>query len=84
MRIFVFDKPVPDPVWEWHLFAGYVQAVLDTGAVPMITFAKFPAPHDDPRNLRTFVARCAISSGGAWSSGARSEYELVLVHMERT
>src|SRR5262245_47101817 len=59
MRIFVFDKPVPDPIWEWHLFAGYVQAVLDAGAVPMITFAKFPAPHDDPRSLRTFVARCA-------------------------
>jgi len=57
MRIFVFDKPVPDPVLEWPLFAAYVQAVLDAGARPMITFAKFHPPHDDPRNLRTYVAR---------------------------
>jgi hypothetical protein len=58
IRIFVFDKPVPDPVSEWPMFAAYVQAVLDAGAVPMVTFAKFHPPHDDPRNLRTFAARC--------------------------
>jgi hypothetical protein len=58
IRIFVFDKPVPNPVSEWPMFAAYVQAVLDAGAVPMITFAKYHPPHDDPRNLRTFVARC--------------------------
>jgi hypothetical protein len=57
IRIFVFDKPVPDPVTQWPLFAGYVQAVLDAGAVPMITFAKYHPPHDDPRNLRTYVER---------------------------
>ena len=43
IRIFVFDQPVPDPVKEWHLFAGYVQAILDAGAQPMVTFAKFPS-----------------------------------------
>ena len=59
VRVFVFDKPVPDPVKEWDLFAAYVQAVLDMGAVPMITFAKYHPPHDDPRNLRTYLARCA-------------------------
>ena len=59
VRVFVFDKPVPDPVTQWDLFAAYVQAVLDMGAVPMITFAKYHPPHDDPRNLRTYVARCA-------------------------
>jgi hypothetical protein len=59
VRIFVFDKPVPDPVAEWDLFRAYVQAVLDMGALPMITFAKYHPPHDEPRNLRTFVARCA-------------------------
>ncbi|HEX6000134.1 MAG TPA: hypothetical protein VFZ16_12190 [Hyphomicrobiaceae bacterium] len=59
VRIFVFDKPVPDPVKEWDLFAAYVQAVLDMGAVPMITFAKYHPPHDDERNLRTYLARCA-------------------------
>ena len=59
VRIFVFDKPVPDPVKEWELFAAYVQAVLDMGALPMVTFAKYHPPHDDPRNLRTYLARCA-------------------------
>jgi len=58
IRIFVFDKPVPDPVLQWPLFAGYVQGVLDTGAVPMITFAKYRPPYDSERNIRTFVARC--------------------------
>jgi hypothetical protein len=58
VRIFVFDKPVPDPVKEWDLFAAYVQAVLDMGAVPMITFAKYHPPHDNARNLRTYLARC--------------------------
>ncbi len=57
VRIFVFDKPVPDPMREWHLFAAYVQAVLDAGAVPMVTFAKFHPPHTNPRNLRAYVER---------------------------
>jgi hypothetical protein len=59
IRIFVFGQPVPDPVKDWHLFAAYVQAVLDAGARPMVTFAKFQPPYDDPRNIRTFVARCS-------------------------
>jgi hypothetical protein len=58
IRIFVFGQPVPDPVKEWHLFAAYVQAVLDAGALPMITFAKFEPPYDNTRNIKTFVARC--------------------------
>jgi hypothetical protein len=59
VRIFVFDKPVPDPVMQWELFTAYVQAVLDIGALPMITFAKYHPPHEDARNLRTYLARCA-------------------------
>ena len=59
IRVFVFDQPVPDPFKEWHLFAGTVQAVLDVGAKPMVTFAKFPPPYDNPRNIRNFVARCS-------------------------
>jgi hypothetical protein len=59
VRLFVFDQPVPDPFQDWHLFAGTVQAVLDIGAKPMVTFAKFPPPYDDPRNIRHFVARCS-------------------------
>ena len=58
IRVFVFDKPVPDPVKEWHWFAAVLQAVLDAGAKPMVTFAKFHPPFDDPRNIRDFVARC--------------------------
>lgn len=57
VRIFVFDKPVPDPIREWRNFAAYVQAILATGAVPMVTFAKFHPPYDE-RNLRIFCARC--------------------------
>ena len=59
VRVFAFDKSVPDPVSQWDLFTAYVQAVLDMGAVPMITFAKYHPPHDEARNLRTYVARCA-------------------------
>ena len=58
VRIFVFDKPVPDPLRDWRHFAAYVQAVLDAGALPMITFAKFHPPYD-ARNRRIFSARCA-------------------------
>ena len=57
MRIFAFDQPVPSPVRDWGLFAAYVQGVLDAGAVPMITFAKFPAPYDKPEHIRDFVSR---------------------------
>ena len=59
IRIFLFDKYAPDPVTEWSVFAAYVQAVLNVGATPMITFAKFPPPFDDPRALRRFAGRCA-------------------------
>ena len=58
IRVFVFDKPVPDPVKQWHYFAAVLQSVLDVGAKPMVTFAKFHPPYDDPRNIRNFVVRC--------------------------
>jgi hypothetical protein len=58
IRIFVFDQPVPDPVKEWPQFAAYVQGVLDSGAVPMVTFGKFAPPYDDAANIARFVARC--------------------------
>lgn len=59
VRIFAFDLSTPDPTKDWRQFAAYIQGVLDAGAVPMVTFAKFPAPYDDEANLRTFVARCS-------------------------
>ncbi len=59
VRLFVFDQPVPDPFKDWSSFEHLVQAVLDIGAKPMITFAKFPAPYDRPKNIRDFVLRTA-------------------------
>lgn len=59
IRLFVFDKGGPDPVTEWPVFASYVQAVLNVGATPMITFGKFHRPFDDPRAIRWFAELCA-------------------------
>ncbi len=59
IRLFLFDKAGPDPVRDWPVFASYVQAVLDVGAVPMITFAKFRRPLDDPRAIRWFANQCS-------------------------
>jgi hypothetical protein len=58
IRLFLFDKGAPDPVADWPTFAAYVQAVLNVGATPMITFAKFHRPFDDPRALHWFGNRC--------------------------
>src|SRR5713226_7982930 len=58
IRIFLFDKNTPDPVTDWHLFASYIQAILNVGAIPMVTFAKFPAPCD-PCAVHSFADRCA-------------------------
>jgi hypothetical protein len=58
IRLFLFDKDAPDPVERWPTFAAYVQAVLELGATPMITFAKLHRPIDDPRALRWFAGQC--------------------------
>ena len=73
VRIFVFDKPVPDPIGDWQNFAHQIRAVLDAGAVPMITFAKFHPPHDDLRGLRAFAERCEEVAWGCleeWGGAA--------------
>lgn len=59
VRVFVFDQPVPDPFKDWQAFEGFIQAILDIGAKPMITFAKFPPPYDKPKNVSNFVARAS-------------------------
>lgn len=59
VRLSVFDGNAPDPLADWKPFASCVQAVLDAGAVPMITFAKFGPPYDDAGAVRGFAARCA-------------------------
>jgi hypothetical protein len=59
IRVFLFDKHAPDPVANWHDFAAYIQAVLNVGAIPFITFAKFRRPFDDARAVRWFANQCA-------------------------
>src|SRR4029453_19445301 len=54
IRLFLFDKGAPDPITAWPLFAAYVQAVLDVGGTPIITFPKFHRPFADPRALGGF------------------------------
>jgi hypothetical protein len=58
VRVFVFDPQMPDPFKDWRSFSACVQGILDVGAVPMITFARFAPPFDSATNIRTFVARC--------------------------
>jgi hypothetical protein len=77
VRIFLFDKHAPDPVREWKTFESYVQAVLNLGATPMITFAKFPRPADDPRAIRWFAEQCGDVVWGAmerWGADAVSNW----------
>ena len=57
VRVFVFDQPVPDPFKDWYSFEGVLQAILDIGAKPMITFAKFPPPYEREKNIKDFAAR---------------------------
>lgn len=65
VRIFLFDKHAPDPVQEWNTFEAYVDAVLQLGATPMVTFAKFQRPADDLRAIRWFAERCGDVVWGA-------------------
>ncbi len=58
IRIFVFDQPVPHPLKDWPGFVAYIQGVLDAGAKPMLTFAKFPPPYDNDHHIKIFAARC--------------------------
>ena len=58
IRIYVFDRYTPDPVTDWPSFARYVQAALDVGATPMITFTRFRPPFDDTFTVRWFARRC--------------------------
>jgi hypothetical protein len=59
IRMFVFDKRTPDPVVDWPSLRAYIQAVLNVGATPFLTFAKFRRPFDDPRAVRWFAEQCS-------------------------
>src|SRR5689334_688458 len=71
IRVFLYDKDAPDPVTEWPIFASYVEAVLNIGAKPMITFAKMHKPVNDLEAVQEFadrsgdvVRRCIEQWGG--------------------
>jgi hypothetical protein len=71
IRLFLYDKGAPDPVKQWPTFVSYVQAVLNVGAKPMITFAKMHKPVDDRDAVDEFanrsgdvVRRCIDQWGG--------------------
>lgn len=59
IRLFLYDKGAPDPVTQWPIFVSYVQAVLNIGAKPMITFAKMHEPVDNLKAVEDFADRCA-------------------------
>src|SRR5262245_27879248 len=59
IRVFLFDREMPDPATEWQLLASYLEAVLQVRAKPMVTFARFPPPFDSPNAIRAFADRCA-------------------------
>jgi hypothetical protein len=59
VRLLAFAEGAPDPVGAWDDFAACLQAVLGAGAVPMVTFAQFAPPYDDPAAVRDFAGRCA-------------------------
>jgi hypothetical protein len=58
IRIFLFDKHAPHPIHDWPALESYIQAVLNSGAVPMVTFARFPHPYQEPRALPRFIETC--------------------------
>jgi len=59
VRLFVFDKHAPDPVADWPSLRACIQAALNVGATPFLTFAKFRRPFDDPRAVRWFAEQCS-------------------------
>src|SRR5437870_4709226 len=59
IRIFLFEKYSPDPVKDWQIIASCLDAVLQTGATPMVTFAKSSPPYDDLQLAQGFAIQCA-------------------------
>src|SRR5215203_264988 len=57
IRLFLYDKGAPDPFTQWPIFESYVQAVLNVGAKPMITFAKMHKPVNDVEAVEDFANR---------------------------
>lgn len=60
IRIFVFDKNDIQPRTDWPRLQGYIQAVLDIGALPMVTLARIPGStsYDDEAVVNSFAGDC--------------------------
>ena len=58
LRVFLFENAAPDPLKQWDDCAAYLDAVLNTGAVPMINFAGFPRDWDSPGSAHAYARRC--------------------------
>jgi Glycosyl hydrolases family 39 len=58
IRMHLFDRSTPDPFRDWPAVAGGIQAILNAGAVPMITFARSAPPFDSLHTRRWFANRC--------------------------
>jgi hypothetical protein len=72
-----------DPLEAWTPFASCVQAVLEAGAVPMITFSKFGPPYDDAGAVSAFAGRCAAIVAaclGEWGGEAVREWYWCVWH----
>jgi hypothetical protein len=48
----------PNPLKEWPTFRALIETVLDLGALPFVTFTRFPAPYDQPQRIKWFANRC--------------------------
>lgn len=57
--ISVFDRYTPDPSREWPAFKAAIDAVLDLGAVPVITLMGRRPPVLEASAVRWFAQRCA-------------------------
>ncbi len=83
VRILVYDQGTPDPAAEWPAFAACLRAVQSLGAVPMITFSRFPAPFDDAGAIGGFAARCEDIVGRAveeWGGEAARDWYWCIGH----
>src|SRR5215468_6067880 len=58
LRVFLFENSAPDPMKQWDECAAYLDAVLNTGAAPMINFGGFPRDWDNQDSARAFARRC--------------------------
>jgi hypothetical protein len=73
IRIFAFSPWTPDPETSWPEFAAYIAAVLQAGAVPLITFAKLPQALDEVGGFSRFAERCGSVVARCidnWGAGA--------------